>query len=499
MKTKIKVSLKDYQNELWRRGEIARMIVGFDDNGKPIRLLKPHQLPIYDKLREVLASKNTKHNSYVEECSRQFGKSFIAFVISVEDSIRYPYFTTAYIAPLKSQVNEIIDGNTFRVVFATAPNDLIPTHKDSALNFFNGSRIRLAGTDNKNYLSLRGGAAHRVILDEAGFMSDLKDGVLPTVRPMTKTTKGKILFASTPPDSLDHDFIDILRDHDEMQLISTHTIWDDKSLTAIDLEKIVNECKGQHTTLFKREYECQRIVESSKQVIPELNAELIKVVLLSNFQAETYRKENFQLMNFWKKYIILDTGLEDMSACIFAHYNYRLRKLVIESQVFLQGDAYRTDVLAKMIKDERDKIWPDAAWKKDIRYVADSNNPIVNRDLTVLYQLPFEPTSKGSLDEMVGEVKTWMFDQRVLFMPDAEMVMYSAHYAHWNKQRDKFGKSSKYGHYDHLAALVYLIRNVDQYHNPVPALLNVDPFKQFVDLREINKQTNIDSMFRKRR
>lgn len=484
-----KISLTKTQvvESLWRRGYIAKM------------LLKPHQLPIYYKIREVLASLDPTQNSYVCECSRQFGKSFIVFVISVEDSIRSDYFTTAYIAPLKSQVNEIIDGNTFRVVFATCPPDLIPVHKDSALQFNNGSRIRLAGTDNKNYNNYRGGAAHRIILDEAGFMSDLSDGVLPVVGPMTKTTRGKILYTSTPPDSLDHDFIEILREHDESGLISTYTIWDDKSLSDIDLQKIINQCKGKDTTLFKREYECKRIVESSKQVIPELTEEKCKILLLSKEQAIQYYQENHQLMRYWKKYVTLDTGLEDMSACIFAHYNYRLRKYVIESRVSLQGDAYRTDVLAKMIKDKVKQLWPDPEWTKDIRWIADSNNPIVNRDLNVLYQCPFVGTSKGELEEMLQPVKNWIFDNRILYMPEAEPAMKSAHFAHWNKQRSAFGKSKIYGHYDDLAATVYAIRNVDEYHNPLPELLNVDPFKQFVDMRKVNQMTAVEGMFKKRK
>jgi hypothetical protein len=482
---KIQTSKSEVRNELWRRGYIAKL------------LLKKHQLPIYNRIREIVESKDPTMNSYVLDCARQFGKSFTLFVTAVEECIRYPNRIIVFIAPLKSQVNEIINGNTFRVVFENAPLDLIPTHKDSALHFSNGSRIRLAGTDNKNYLNLRGGAAHTILLDEAGFMSDLADGVIPTVRPMTKTTKGKLIFASTPPDSLDHDYIDILRDHDESGLISTFTIKDDTTLSPVDYQKIVNECKGENTTLFKREYMCKRIVESSKQVVPELTEELCKSLLLTTEQQDKYLTEQYSFMKYWKKYVILDTGLRDMSACVFAHYNYRLRKICIESQVTLHGEEYRTDKLASMIKSKREELWPQDDWKKDIRYIADSNNPIVNRDLNVLYQLPFDGTSKGSLEEMVQEVKNWVFDGRVMFMPQAKETMECIHYAHWNKNKDSFGNSKRFGHYDLLAAVVYLIRNIDQHHNPVPQLFQVDPFTQFVPPDMVKNKTSIQGMFKK--
>jgi hypothetical protein len=482
---KIQTNRAEVIKELWNRGYIAKL------------LLRKHQHPIYNKIREVLKSDDPMMTSYVIDCSRQFGKSFIMFLIAVEECLRTANRTIVFCGPLKSQVNEIINGNTFRVLFLTAPADLIPIHKDSALIFKNGSRIRLAGTDNKNYLNIRGGAAHTIFLDEAAFMSDLSDGVLPTVTPMTKTTGGKIIFASTPPESLDHDYMDILRDHDESGLISTFTIKDDTTLTKAQYDKIVNDCKGENTTMFKREHLCMRVVESSKQVVSEMTAEKEAELLLSAADFEKYMAEQITFMKYWKKYIILDTGLRDMSACIFAHYNYRLRKVVIEDQVWLNGDEYRTDKLAKLIKDTRDKIWPHEDWKNDIRYIADSNNPIVNRDLSSLYDLPFNPTTKGSLEEMVQKVKNWVFDNRILFAPSAKETVQCVHYAHWNKTKDSFGKSKRFGHYDLLASVIYLIRNVDEYTNPVPVTHGINPFTQFIHPSELKKQNNMQTMFKR--
>jgi len=261
MATKVIQSTKqDVYQELIRRGKLSW-------------ILYPHQRPIYDKIQEVLTSIETTDNSHVLDISRQFGKSFTMFLVAVEFCLAKPYQTVVYVAPLKKQVIEIVTESTFRTIFQYAPKELIPTLKDSELSFPNGSRIRLAGTDNHNYESLRGGAAHLILLDEAGFMSNLLNGVIPTVLPMLKTTQGKILYASTPPETLDHDYYEVLREHDESGNISTFTIHDDKSLTQRQLDTIISACKGADTTLFKREYECQRIAESSQQVIPELNFE----------------------------------------------------------------------------------------------------------------------------------------------------------------------------------------------------------------------------------
>lgn len=460
---KIKVSLQTVHEELFRRGNLQW-------------LLYPHQRPIYNKIREVIASDDEDVNSYVIDCARQFGKSFIMFTIAVEECLRSPHHTIAYVAPLKSQVIEIVTEKTFRTVFAAAPPECIPKLDGSALVFQNGSRIRLAGTDNKNYANLRGGIAHQVLLDEAGFMAELSDGVLPSVTPMLKTTGGKIIFASTPPDSLDHDYQEILRDHDESGHISTYTIWDDKSLTEKQLNKIIQDCKGRDTTLFKREYECKRIVEEAKQVVPELSVEVAERILLKTID---YRRD--PLLQFYHKYVVADWGGKDKTAILFGHYNYREKRVVIEDHLDLHGNEISASRIAKAIKDKTAELWPTEEYRKNIRYICDSNNVIVQNDMITNHNLPFTSTTKDRLaEQMVQKVRDWVYDDRIQFAPAAEFALKCAMNAWWAKGKNMFGRSKIYGHYDSLAALIYFIRNVDTSTDPIPRYLNVDPFENFI-------------------
>lgn len=466
---KIQTTKQEVRNELWKRGFIAKM------------LLRPHQMLIYDKIRQILASLDTQHNSYVIDCARQFGKSFIMFLIAVEECLRQPKQTVVYVGPLKSQVNEIIEGNTFGVMFKNCPTPLIPKHDGSALVFHNGSRIRLAGTDNRNYLNLRGGAAHLILLDEAGFMADLEVGVLPTVEPMLKTTGGKVIYASTPPENLDHDYLDILRDHEEMGLISTYTIEDDKSVTEKELEAIINRCKGRESTKFKREYLCQRVAESSVQVLPELNLQVCSHILLSQ---EVYRKiQEDPLTQFWKKYVVADWGGRDLTAILFAHYNFRTKKVIVEDHLSLVGQDLSSGRIAKEIKDKVKVIWPEESYRKDLTYICDSNNILIQSDMINVHRLNFISTTKEKLkSQMVQKVRDWIYDERLLYAPNAEYALKSAAAAHWAKgDRDSFAKSKVYGHYDHAAALVYLIRNVDETTDPLPMLMGLDPNTHFID------------------
>ena len=281
---------------------------------------------------------------------------------------------------------------------------MIPVLSGSELLFNNGSRIRLAGTDNKNYLNVRGGKAHLILLDEAGFMADLDTGVLPSVTPMLKTTGGKIIFASTPPENLDHPYLEILREHDESGNISTFTIWDDKSLTPKQLNTIVSSCKGRDTTMFKREYECKRIAESSQQVVPELSQEVANRILLKD---DNYKRD--PLFQYWHKYVIADWGGKDMTAIVFAHYNYHTKKCVVEDQLSLVGSQISSGRIAQEIKQKIAELWPLLDQRKSLQYYCDSNNVLIQNDMNTVHQLPFVSTSKDRLaDQMVQKLRDWV-------------------------------------------------------------------------------------------
>ena len=476
----IHASKDDVYKELFRRGKLSF-------------ILYPHQRPIYNKIQSVLNSDNIDDNSHVLNISRQFGKSLTMFLIAVEFCMAKPFQTVVYVAPLKKQVIEIVTENTYRVVFQHATKQALPTLKDSELVFANGSRIRLAGTDNHNYESLRGGSAHLILLDEAGFMSNLTTGVIPTVLPMLKTTGGKIIYASTPPETLDHDYYEVLREHDESGNISTFTINDDKSLTQRQLDTIISACKGEDTTLFKREYLCERIAESSQQVLPELTIERAEKLKITN----AYKEDD--LLQYWEKYVVADWGGKDFTAILFAHYNYHTKKVVVEDQLNLTGSKISSKRIAEEIKKKTKELWPDPTYRNKVYYWCDSNNVLIQNDMNVEHGLPFVATSKDRLaEQMVQKVRDWIFDERIQFAPAAEFTLLSCMSGWWSKGKDKFAKSKIYGHYDHLAALVYLIRNVNTTNNALPRLMGIsDRHNTFVDPGYNNQQQTVTNTLKK--
>lgn len=103
------------------------------------------------------------------------------------------------------------------------------------------------------------------------------------------------------------------------------------------------------------------------------------------------------------------------------------------------------------------------------RRVADNNNPHLIVDLGSIHDLHFMETDKESLEAMVNEVRIMVNQGRIIVSPKAKMVIGCLKYGIWDKNRKEFSRNKVYGHFDHFAALMYLVRNLAKSSNPVPA------------------------------
>ena len=60
-------------------------------------------------------------------------------------------------------------------------------------------------------------------------------------------------------------------------------------------------------------------------------------------------------------------------------------------------------------------------------------------------------------------------DGRIVVHPRCTQLLGCLKYGVFNNKRSEFARSNVYGHYDHLAALIYLVRNLSTHSNPIPA------------------------------
>jgi hypothetical protein len=442
---------------LWLKGDLGHK-------------LKSHQVLVYNKLWQVINEELGEEHTYVINCARRFGKSFVLILVAIEFCIRNPGAQVRYALPVQVTYRDIVLPS-LNLICLDAPKELNIEHfkSEKRIDFGNGSSIKWAGCDNGNAVQLRGSSSSLNLVDEAGFVDDLQDIYESILAPLTITTNGKTIFSSTPPSTLDHDYCRLYREHAERGMVSQFTIYDNISLTPKQLAKAIKESGGEDSTTFKREYLCQFIQDAEISIIPNWS--------------EAYIKEwprSPQYFGFYHKYVCMDLGVRDLTVALFGYYDFENAKLIIEDEVVMNGPNMTTQLLAAEIHAKMDLL----GYKnpKLNRLIADNALQII-QDLSIIYKLPFAGTSKNDLDAMINRVRIMVGDGKVIVNPKCKNLIGCMKFGVW-QSRDHigrmFGRSPTLGHYDAIAAITYLIFNLDTRSNPIPHLHGVDLSNSYV-------------------
>jgi len=462
---KIKVALKDINYALWQRGQLKH-------------LLFEHQYIIYDAIWKAI---NDNNFTYVLNCARRFGKTTTLLVIAMEICIRTPKVQVQVMAPGKEEIGRIIE-TISDIMLETCPADLKPFYDSShkALRFKNGSVIYIAGANKGQKDKIRGNNSVFNIVDEAGQIDDLDYIVKSVLIPMSLTSDGMTCISSTPSETPDHDYKSYYDEAKVEGSLSEFDVYDNTSITPEKLEKLKEAYGGENSTDWKREFLVQFVVDERLDIIPEWKDDYIGILP---------KDEYYQ---YYHKYECMDLGTVDLTAILYGHYDFRKGQLYIESEDCVHGHDMTTKKISEIIKNKEKEIWGnDEVYLR----VADNNNPQMLMDLNGEYGLYFRPTLKDNLDAMINEVRLFIQNGRLIVNPNCIQMIGCLKYAIWDKGKStikrQFARSSVYGHYDALASLVYLIRNLNQHENPIPVMHNIDVYNQHIpkDYEKKQQQT----------
>lgn len=387
-------------------------------------------------------------------------------MIAIEKAIRQPGAQIRFAAPTAKALRKITLP-IMKIILDDCPIMELPKYSvmDSFYRFPNSSEIHFAGTDNQNYENLRGTASDLNIIDEAAFCSELDYLLRSILIPQTLTTGAKTLLASTPPPTPAHDFFYIAQECKLQGAYSEFTVKDNLSLNKETVDIYAKESGGYESSTFKREYLCQFVVDDSLSIVPEWRDE---------FVAE-YVKDGFS--PFMHRYTAMDLGVKDLTAILFATYDFRRGILYVEDEAEMSGPQMTTPKLAQLVMEREALVY--GGIKPYVR-VSDNNNLLLLQDLGSLHECYFQPTSKDSLDAMVNEVRILVGEGRLRVDPRCKKLIGGLKYGVFDSKRKEFARTTAYGHFDHLAALVYLIRNLDRQTNPVPPMYNLSEHTHFV-------------------
>lgn len=426
--------------ELWRRGEIEHLL--FHDGQKKIN-------EMYERMAGSVIVLNI---------SRQWGKTFFAVVKAITTAIKKPGCRIRIGAAFETDLTEFIEP-AFEVALETCPPKLRPRYiqQKKRYVFPNKATIKCVGLDRKPN-GLRGNTIDLIILDEGGFINRLGYLYESVIVPLTTHRPDAIiLIQSTPPESPDHEFWEFVDRAKLENAYAEFTIDQNPLLTKADVERLEKKLGGRETTAFKREYLCQRIVEAERAIVPEWKPE---------FEVE-FGPNDIEYYHYWHKYQFLDIGVQvDKTLCTFGFYNVREGRLYIEHELDISGSVTTTDLIEKSITAKQ----RETGYEIPYRRVADNSHPLLLNDLAAK-GIVFAATDKEKLHEMVGELRVWVRSGRLRVHKRCKQTIGCLTSGIWNLKRTDFERSKVFGHYDALATLVYGVRNVDQYTNPLPEYL----------------------------
>lgn len=421
--------------------------------------LKPAQAEMLQNIQ------SSRHFKYFIKCSRRLGKTYLLCVLAILYCLKKPGTMVRYAAPTNKALKKFIYP-VMRKILKDAPRELVPefVKSDSMYRFTNGSEIHLAGVNNDNADSLRGTHADLFIIDEAGFVDDLKylidDVALPQfLDPDGSIVEGrKLVVSGSPAKTPAHEFTELSREAESKGCYSHYDIYAG-GYPAKTIQMYMDECGGADSTTWIREYLALDVVDSNYALVPEWKI---------NYVQEPIVDDKFA---YYHKYVSLDIGVRDLTVALFAHYDFLRAVLYVHEEVVLSGPQMTTALLASSVREVEQRLF--LGENKAHKRVSDVDLLLLN-DLRALHGLYFRPTDKGALEEMVNEVRIWVNAGRVIVSPKCEQLRGCLAYGVWNNQRRDFDRVQKYGHFDALASLMYLIRNVDANINPIPVTHNRD-------------------------
>lgn len=431
------------RSSLWRRGNLSWKLDS-----------------LQQEMREDFYKSSHKINVWL--ASRRLGKSRLLSTIAIEICIKQPNAIVKYLAETSKQAREITD-NLFSEIIEDAPKEVKPSFlvRENCWKFPNGSKIQFSGADNNGAEKLRGSAAHLALVDEAGFCDKLKYAVRTILLPTLLTTNGKLILSSTPPMQGDHEFKDFIETAEKNGSLIKKTIYDCPRMSEEFIQReIIDQYPGGKQNIdFRREYLVELIRSEEQSVIPEFTDELQEKVI-----------KDWDRPAYYDCYVSADWGITDKTGILFAYYDFKNAKLVVEDELVMNGARMNTTILAQSIKDKERQLWNDPISQepKNVYLRIGDNNLHIIQDLSILHQLHFIPTDKQNKEGFLNTVRVLMQDEKIIINPRCKNLISHIKYAEWDKNKRSFNRHNLYGHYDLVDALVYLVRNVAFTKNPYP-------------------------------
>lgn len=439
--------------------------------------LDGNQLRAY---RLIRAAMEKPFAQFILNWARRTGKTFILCLIAVEDAIRATRRRFNIAAVTRNSLAQFI-WPMFISMLQDCPHNLRPwmdmnggriEFRRHAASREDASVIQMAGCDDAAAVErLRGPYSNGNVIEEMGTIPDnpgLRYILTSILNPQTKSTGGWTLGAMTPPRSSGHAsaaFCLIAEQQGNYDYCTTFDCprYSDKEhwdYIATDAKLLgITVAEYLETVEFKREWLALIETDPTLAVMPAWNKER-KAKVVCDAQDTPI---------FVDRYTSMDIGFSpDWTGLLYAYWSFERRKLRIVGERLIRRMG--TTELVEAIREDEKRFFgyePGNGGDKRTKghppflRVADNNAPILLRDLALDHDLLFVETKKDHLRAAVLDVNRWLGVENMIEIdPGCKNLVVQLTAATWNTRGTEFSKSAEYGHFDLVASLVYLVRNV---------------------------------------
>jgi hypothetical protein len=401
-------------------------------------------------------------------CSRRIGKTWVLTAAALKQCLEQPGSRVLFLSTTTDQVSEICD-QTFSLILESCPDDIKPTFKQKTNKyvFKNGSEIRIKGMDHVGPNAIRGIKAHLVIFDEACFMNHLNDLISSVVMPMVIFLMIRRPPRSTPPASAGHDSVDIIRkcENEGSLVVKDLLVAEDVLYSRSQIDTFIAESGGMENTVCQREYFCKIITETDLAVFPACTEDHMRANIVKEVQIPRYDPD---------LYVSMDIGWRDFTVILFAYWDFLEAKLCIMEEVVFPKNSATTSAIAEVIHRTEERLWPN---RKVTKRICDTD-PRMIADLRLLSGIRFTATKKDNKEAKINQANLMFINSQIQIDPKCKTLIDHCKYGVWKENRSEYQRSKTMGHFDALDALVYLVRNINRKHNPLPG----EPFRPHVQV-----------------
>lgn len=425
------------------------------------------------------AIEKTNHHLVVGLISRRWGKSFSLVTYAIEQALKSKQ-KIRYGCAFLSELEEFILP-AFEQILEDCPARMKPIYKSSrkVWKFKNGSEIKLVGLD-KNPNGLRGNAIRIIIIDEAGFVKNLKNIYTTVIIPATMKMKGiRIIFITTPPESPDHFLASELINKAKLKgYFLKLTIDDISDLEPDERTRMLDEVGGEDSVTARREFFCEIVADEERAVCP-------------TFKEKEHVKAIETTYSPW--YFVADTGgVKDLTVGYMVNWSHELQKVVFRSEAYFKAHTPTTEVLKGFKALEQARFAANETIRT-VRYI-DAGGQLQIDYATAGFAAALPP--KDDFQAGLTLLRNEFYKGNVIVHPDCPLLIQSLSNGLLNRQRSDYERSESLGHCDAVAAAIYALRVVDRKTNLKPA-----PHKETVwvnphSTKEAKQKNTINKLFR---